>query len=109
MKQLIDKSTLVAEIDSLQDATMDENRNFLSSYHEGIFDGLSRVETFIDSLEMKDVDIEKEVANWWNEYYGCIKKNYTFEGYTGHYMENSTIISLAKHFFEMGLKTQKEE
>ena len=107
MKQLIDKSTLLAEIDSLQDATMDENRNFLSSYHEGIFDGLSRVETFIDSLETKEVDIEKEVINWWNAYYSS--KAYTFEGYTGHYLENSTLVEIAKHFFEMGLKTQKEE
>lgn len=62
------------------------------------------------TIEANDEDIEKEVTNWWNEYYGCIKKNYTFEGYTGHYMENSTIISLAKHFYELGqLNAQKEE
>lgn len=60
------------------------------------------------TIEMKDEDIEKEVANWWNEYYGDIKKNYTFEGYTGHYMENSTIISLAKHFFKLGLIHKRE-
>lgn len=62
------------------------------------------------TIEMKDEDIEKEVTNWWNEYYGDIKKNYTFEGYTGHYMENFTIISLAKHFYELGqLNARKEE
>lgn len=60
--KLIDKADVVAKIDSLQDATMDENRNFLSSYHAGIFDGLSEVETFIDSLEVKEVDIEKEAG-----------------------------------------------
>ncbi len=40
-----------ADIDRLQETTMDENRNFLSSYHEGIFDGLSMIENFIDSPE----------------------------------------------------------
>lgn len=34
----IDKDTIMAEIDRLQETTMDKNRNFLSSYHEGIFD-----------------------------------------------------------------------
>ena len=54
--KLIDKDALVAEIDRLQETTMDENRNFLSSYHEGVFDGLSMLENFLDTLEVKDVD-----------------------------------------------------
>lgn len=60
MKQLIDKSALVAEIDALQDATM-ENGHFLSSYHEGIFDGLSKIENFLDTLEVKEVDFDDEL------------------------------------------------
>lgn len=54
--ELIDKAAVVAEIDRLQETTMDENRNFLSSYHEGVFDGLSMLENFLDTLEVKDVD-----------------------------------------------------
>lgn len=50
MEQYISKSDLVAEIDRLQETTMDENRNFLSSYHEGVFDGLSMLENFLDTL-----------------------------------------------------------
>lgn len=52
MAQYIDKSALVAEIDRLQLSTMDGDKNFLSPYHEGIFDGLSMMENFLDSLEM---------------------------------------------------------
>ena len=52
MAQLIDKAALVAEIDRLQNTTMDEDKNFLSPYHEGIFDGLSMMENFLDSLEV---------------------------------------------------------
>lgn len=58
MKELIDKSAVIAEIDVIQDDTMDENRNFLSSYHEGIFDGLSKIENFLDTLETKEEDLD---------------------------------------------------
>lgn len=40
-----------AEIDRLQETTMDENSNFKSQYDQGIFDGLSLIDNFIDSLE----------------------------------------------------------
>lgn len=40
-----------AEIDRLQETTMDENSNFKSQYDQGIFDGLSIIDNFIDSLE----------------------------------------------------------
>ncbi len=60
-----------------------------------------------EDLEIKEVDIEKEIIDWWNAHYSS--KAYTFEGYTGHYVENSTLIEIAKHFFELGIKVQKGE
>ena len=59
MTQYIKKAAVVAEIDRLQETTMDENRNFLSSYHEGVFDGLSMLESFLDTLEVKELDLDK--------------------------------------------------
>ncbi len=38
------------EITRLQDETMDKNTNFRSSYHEGIYDGLTKIELFLDTL-----------------------------------------------------------
>ena len=63
MAQYIDKAALVAEINRLQEATMDKNQNFLSSYHEGIFDGLSMLENFLDTLEVKEIheDIDMDL------------------------------------------------
>lgn len=59
----INKIKLIkAEIDRLQETTMDENRNFLSSYHEGIFDGLSMIDNFIESLEEEQVSNDLEEA-----------------------------------------------
>lgn len=99
MKQYIDKSAVIAEIDALQDATMDENRNFLSSYHEGIFDGLSKIENFLDTLEVKEVDLEKEI------------KRFTMSKEL--YEADSAIKAVAEHFFELGMaassKAQKGE
>ena len=56
--------------------------------------------SFLNTIETKEVDIEKEVIDWWNAHYSS--KAYTFEGYTGHYLENSTLIEFAKHFYELG-------
>ena len=58
MTQYISKTALVAEINRLQEATMDKNQNFLSSYHEGIFDGLSMLENFLDTLEVKEIGFD---------------------------------------------------
>ena len=53
-----------AEIDRLQETTMDENSNFRSQYDQGIFDGLSLLENFIDTLEqpIKRTPAEIEAA-----------------------------------------------
>ena len=64
MEKYISKSALVAEIDRLQEATMDKNQNFLSSYHEGIFDGLSMLENFLDTLEVKEMDLIDRKTDW---------------------------------------------
>ncbi len=55
MEQYINKAAVVAEVNSLQETTMDKNQNFLSSYHEGIFDGLSLIKSFLDTIEGKGV------------------------------------------------------
>ena len=65
-------TTKGAEIEKLQLSTMDEDKNFLSPYHEGIFDGLSMMENFLDTLEVKEVDLEKkEIEKYGNH----VRKN----------------------------------
>lgn len=53
------------EIERLQEAQLDEFRNFNSEYKEGIFDGLSMLDTFIDSLQQEQpvVDLENYIVN----------------------------------------------
>ncbi len=115
MAHYIDKDSLIAEIDRrVADNKKDIERashKHLEEYFEGYEDALCIFkEKFLNALEVKEVDIKSEISNWWNNYYTNytdIKNGYTFEGYSGHYMINSTIISLAEHFFELGLKAQK--
>ena len=40
-----------AQIAALQDATMDENKNFRTAYDEGKFDALSAVDALLDSMQ----------------------------------------------------------
>ena len=62
MTQYIDKSALIAEIDRLQKLTMDINHNFTSDYNQGLYDGLSQLELFIDSLPKEKKTIREYVS-----------------------------------------------
>lgn len=100
MTQFIDKSAVIAEINKrIMDAPID------CYGHQRVW-AYNDVKDILDTIETKEVDIEKEVIDWWNAHYSS--KAYTFEGYTGHYLENSTLIEIARHFFELGAKTKGE-
>lgn len=108
MAQYIDKDTLVSEIEKLMNNYSElPTRN---PYEDGLKDGrlIGYKDALykINSLESKEVDLEKEVIDWWNAHYSI--KDYPFEGHAGHYLENSTVIEIAKHFFEFGLKVKGE-
>jgi len=67
MAQYINKSTVMAEIEKLQLCTMDEHMNFYSAEAQGEYNALSKLESFLDTLEVKEINeelqgLEKEVA-----------------------------------------------
>ena len=59
--KLIDKDALVAEIEKLKLCTMDEHMNFYSAEAQGEYNALSKLESFLDTLEVKEVDLENFV------------------------------------------------
>ena len=103
MEKYISKSAIMAEIDFILNET---NYKPFTDEVLGERKVCRDIKDFLNTLEIKGVDIEKEVIDWWNAHYSS--KAYTFEGYTGHYVENSTLIEIAKYFFELGLKTKGE-
>lgn len=102
MKKYILLDTLITEIEKRRDKNARNKLNLAAAFEDNY------LLSFLDTLEIKGVNLEKEVANWWKDHYKNIKNDYRFEGYNGHYMENSTIISLAQYFFELGLKAKGE-
>ena len=97
MKQYIDKAALVAEIDELDELNifLDTTNKYNEDYKCGYEDALERVREFIDTFEVKEVDLEKDVdaileTNDWN-------------------YDKIDFYEFAKHFFELGLEIQKGE
>jgi len=100
MKQYIDKDDLVAEIERRK-RTISTN-SFLSEYEAGCNDGRENayddILSFLNTLEVKEVDLEEEMRNY-------IINHYRIGSDTLEFDLNEVI----KHFFELGLKAQKGE
>lgn len=100
MAQYIDKAAMVAEIErriKINKGCMLGLRNL--DYYQGKVDALSDTISLLDTLEVKDVDLEKEYEEF-------VVDDPIF----GNFITNDTMgMELAKHFFELGLKTNKGE
>lgn len=92
MAQYIDKSALVAEIEKLRDDVYQ-----CSSYDEatGFQHALGLIKSFIDNLEVKEVDLEKEIEK-------CLKQHSMLA------VGKKDFTDIAKHFFELGHKMNQK-
>lgn len=93
MTQHIDKAALVAEIDRRIKGLKDCHADTITCY-AGEISGLKRLLSFLDTLEVKEVDLEEEIGK-------CLKKYNMFA------VGKRDFTDIAKHFFELGLKAQK--
>ena len=87
MEQYISKSAVLAEIDRL-DALYHTSKSLGGDlFIQGLY-------CFLDTSEVKDVDLEKEATRFvqTKEFAEC---------------EESPVLCLAKHFFELGLKAKQ--
>ncbi len=103
MAHLIDKDAVVAEIErriKTNKECMLGLRNL--DYYQGKVDALNDTNSFIDTLEVKEVDLEKEYKDFIEE---DPVYNKLVNGIVGK--------AIAKHFFELGMqvsnKAQKGE
>lgn len=104
MKQYIDKTTVVAEIksrikeyDKFADAAADNNLHSTLEACELLIRHYTSLLSFLDTLEVKDIDLEKEFDNYAKDILAC---DVQFEPFTHLY-------NCAKHFFELGLMVKK--
>lgn len=103
MKQYIDKDKLLLELTRRLESYKEEISKFTSKYL--IADIIAKEEeckeliSFLDTLEVKEVDLDKEIKNWLSN--GPITDT-RYDDYDDRDIERT-----AKHFFELGLKAQK--
>lgn len=90
MAQYIDKSALVAEIKKRLKANgaFDEVGDEAWAEDKGMCEAYRSILSFIDTLEVKEVDLGKEVCDWYNNRYKPIDKDCDFEKQTGHWLKN---------------------
>ena len=112
MEQYIPKSALVAEIEG-RISQLESKYEELSDLEIWItakeieykVNGLKEALSIVNTLEMKEADLNKELESWrHNHFHGRRDKEAS-----GEYLERVSQLDLAKHFFELGLKSQKGE
>ena len=94
MEQYISKSALAAEIERRIKGLKECHADTVPGY-AGEISGLKRLLSFLDTLEVKEVDLEKEYKDFVEE---DSVYNKLVNGIVGK--------AIAKHFFELGLKAQ---
>ena len=62
-------------------------------------------EDFINTLEVKEVDLEKELDKYTIDNFWALEGN----NESPYLLEKDDMLKVAEHFYELGLKTQKGE
>ena len=101
--KLIDRDTLVAEIKELIRANelylSESNTDEIRFQKVGAYSVLNNLLHFINTLEVKEVDLEKEIDE--------VIHNYNLNNHRHTSICSADIEWIAKHFFELGLKSYK--
>ena len=106
--KLIDKDALVAEIERRYETNLIGAH---SAFKNGKIEALREVKDLLNTLEVKEVDLEKAIDDYIYTHDGRKRMaleldwkccNLTLKG-------GDEIIKFAKHFFELGLKAKKGE
>lgn len=105
--ELIDKDAILAEIERLRALLPDANNCDYSQleFARGQQDILTDFEEFIRTLEVKEVDLDEELHKWQQKYFEGI--GYILDG-SGGWIGRTSLLDIAKHFYELGLKAKGE-
>ena len=87
--KLIDKEKVVEEINSILNS-YDPNEITSGRY------ALVKLREFLDTLEVKEVDLDKEIENW------LVHGHIADTRYNDY--DDNDIESTAKHFYELGMQ-----
>ena len=101
MAQYVDKDALIAEIEKVINEI---NPDIIEDWRyrlqrERDIKVMKNILSLIDTLEVKEVNLEKEFDNYTKNILACDVQSESF----------THLYNCAKHFFELGLKSQKEK
>ena len=109
MAQYIPKADVVAEIKRrIKEIPKNETDKILRAVCGNEAFVLMELLSFLDTIKVKEVDLEKEIKNeideyWYDNDYGAIQRH----GGTIT-MEVSDVKEIAKHFFKLGLSVSNK-
>lgn len=104
--KLIDKEVILAIIENELSYYKDlEDRGIISDCGIAAYRVVKMLKSDIESLEEKEVDLEKEHKDWLHQHFDGRRDHNA----SGDYLQRSSQLDMAKHFFELGLKAQKGE
>lgn len=104
MAHLIDKAAVVAEIEKLKGENKPNSKSISEYVKGGVYGfdmALEKVLSNLDTLEVKEADLKKEIDSWY--YHLNIPENCNIPQTT---IVIDIIEKTAKHFFELGLSSQ---
>ena len=114
MVQYIDKSTLVAEIERVKEFY--ENIQKLKPVYESNIEDCNDLLSFLDTLEVKEVDLKEEIKNRidsLSNLYCYMEDLFNGKEEEGIYpipeKVTNELFEFAKHFYVLGLNAQKGE
>lgn len=106
MTQYINKDALVTEIEEKK-IKISPNRDwYFDEYTNGYIDALKDILSFLDTFEVKEVNLEKELETLNSLLYDL--DGVAVKGTTS-YLTVEDIKDIAKRFFELGLKAKDLE
>ena len=114
MAQYIDKSALVAEIEKQRQLIFPQNTGEMKvadvpkPLEQGWLNALSWMKKTIDSIEVKEVDLDKEIEQSFIDLDYHLDAYNRVEDYVGENIDMVEYKRIAKHFYELGLKVAKK-
>lgn len=115
--KLIDKNAVVAQANiEITGCHIAAQQGFLTEFGNGKLEGLEGIVDFINTLDVKEVDLEKEINNEidnLSNLYCYMEDLFNGNEEEGVYpipeKVKNELFEFAQHFFELGLKVQKRE
>ncbi len=90
--KLIDKDAVVAEVEKIIPQRTYERETLHSEFVRGQIVAYSKILSFLDTLEVKEVDLDMEINLW-------VRNLHSVPNF-------EELNKFARHFFELGLKSK---